>query len=151
MSVLLDRINSAPIANNDFPFDFNQWVANLVDTLNEIIIAIQNALMSTSVVSATTQNVEINSSYIPTNAATTSFQLPDLAIVGSRVTIAGQGAGGWSLLTGSGQTIELADGGASAATSVSSSSRYDSIEIICVLADTTWITLSTQTTGFIIV
>ena len=42
MSIFLERIDTAPLSGNDFSFDFNQWIAVLVDTLNEIIINIQN-------------------------------------------------------------------------------------------------------------
>ncbi len=151
MSIFLDRIDSAPILGEKFTFEFGSWVTILVDTLNENIADIQAALISTTIVTGTSQDVEANSLYIPTNVALTSFQLPDSASVGDRVSIAGLGAGGWILLTGSGQTIQIADVGASAGTSVASASRYDSIEIICVEEDTTWITLSTQTLGFVIV
>lgn len=150
MAVFLERIDSAPILNTDLDAQLLQWIAHLVDSLNESLRNIQNAILSYSSVSAITQDVQINSIYTPTNVALTALQLPDKSAVGSRVTIAGFGAGGWILLTGTGQTIKVADVGASAATSVASSSRYDSIEIICVVADTTWITLSTQTTGFVI-
>jgi hypothetical protein len=151
MALFLDKIDSVPALYSDFDEQFLQWLWVLVDSLNENINDIQNAIMSTSLVTAVTQLVEINSRYIPTNVALTAFQLPVNALEGVRVTIAGQGAGGWILLTGLGQTIQVADVGATATTSVASSSRYDSIEIICVLANTTWITLSTQTSGFIIV
>jgi hypothetical protein len=151
MAIFLDRIDAAPIINSNFDTQFLQWLWVLVDSLNESLNDIQNAIMSTDVVTDTAQEVEVNSLYIPTNVALTTFQLPDDALVGSRVTIAGNGSGGWILLTGAGQTIEIGDVGLSASTSVASSSQYDSIEIICVEEDTTWITLSTQTTGFVIV
>ncbi len=154
MTLFLDRVDSVPIIGIEMDTQFLQWHWVLVDTLNEDISDIQSAIMSSNVVTGIAQTVEINSRYIPTNVALTTFQLPANAAVGTRVTIAGQGAGGWILLTDltSGlQTIEIGDVGMSATTSVASSSRYDSIEILCVLANTTWITLSTQTTGFVIV
>lgn len=43
MTIFFDRIDSAPLANNEFSFDFNQWISVLVDTLNEVIISVQNA------------------------------------------------------------------------------------------------------------
>lgn len=43
-NIFLERVDAAPISNSDFPFEFNQWIANTVDTLNEIISDIQNAL-----------------------------------------------------------------------------------------------------------
>lgn len=151
MALFLDRVDSCPMLSDEFSFEFGSWVSILVDTLNEDIADIQSAISSTNAVAGITQAVEINSNYIPTNVALTTFQLPDTAVVGSTVSIAGAGAGGWTLLTGAGQTIELAEVPASASTSVASSSQYDSIVIRCVVADTTWVTLSTQTTGFVIV
>lgn len=42
--IFLDRVDAAPLANDDFSFEFNSWVANTVDVLNEVIIDIQNQL-----------------------------------------------------------------------------------------------------------
>lgn len=151
MAVFLDRIDTVPLLEDDFSFAYRQWVANLVDSLNEVINDIQDLLLSQNIVTETTQDVEVNSIYIPTNVALTTFQMPDECNVGNRLTIAGFGAGGWTLLMGMGQTVQLAADATSASTSISSSSRYDSIELICVETNLTWITLSTQTTGFVIV
>lgn len=38
--ILLERIDSAPLFNESFSTEFNQWLANLVDTLNEVINAL---------------------------------------------------------------------------------------------------------------
>ena len=35
MAIFLDRLDSAPLADDDFSFTFNSWVSNVVDTLNE--------------------------------------------------------------------------------------------------------------------
>ncbi len=43
MSIFLERIDSAPLANTDFDMQYMQWVGNLIDTLNEVISDIQNA------------------------------------------------------------------------------------------------------------
>lgn len=43
MSVSLDRIDSAPIANSDFDYQFLQWIWVLVDTLNENLISLEFA------------------------------------------------------------------------------------------------------------
>lgn len=155
MSLNLDRIDSAPISNSTFPAEFLQWIWVLIDSLNENIADIEGATLSTTVIQpstlAFTQTVEVNSLYIPTNNLLTTFQLPVMCVPGNRVTIVGQGSGGWIILTGTGQTIQIADVGATATTSVASSSQYDSIELVCVLENTTWSTLATQTTGFVIV
>ncbi len=153
MSLLLDKIDAAPIVNSDFDYQFLQWLWVLVDSLNESLNDIQFGVNSTNVISGTTQAGEVNSSYIVTNGALTTIVLPEKSPVGSRITIAGFGAGGWKLevFPASGQEVQLAEVPDTATASISSSSRYDSIEIICVEEDLTWITLSTQTTGFVIV
>ena len=151
MAFFLDKINAAPLVGTDFPFAFTAWVANLVDSLNEIINDIQGALIATEIVIPSVQNVVIQSLYIPVNTVQTTFTLPDIVPIGAKVGIAGQGVGGWKLLTGAGQTIQVASVGATATTSITSASRYDSIEIICTNANTTWTTLSSETIGFTIV
>ncbi len=44
MPMFLDRIDSAPIAESDFDAQFLQWICVLVDTLNENISDLQNAI-----------------------------------------------------------------------------------------------------------
>lgn len=44
MSVFLERVNSAPLSNSGFTFEFNSWVSILVDTLNEVIANIQDEI-----------------------------------------------------------------------------------------------------------
>lgn len=151
MVLALDRIDSVPVRDNEFDFEFTQWLSVLVDTLNEVISDIQGGINSDYVITTTTQAAEVNSNYIIGNVAQTTITLPDTAPVGSRVMVAGLGAGGWVLVPGAGQTIKVASVGASAATSITSATRYDSISIVCVQANTTWIAMSTQTTGFVIV
>lgn len=43
MSIFLDRIDAAPILEDDFSFAFGAWCSVLVDTLNELIFDVQNA------------------------------------------------------------------------------------------------------------
>ena len=44
MSLSLDRVNSSPLFNEEFSFEFRQWISNTVDTLNEVIGDIESAL-----------------------------------------------------------------------------------------------------------
>lgn len=151
MTLFLDRVDAAPVTDSTFPFEVKQWMSTLIDVLNEDIADIEGAVNSTNPITGTTQAAEINSNYIASNVAQTTITLPDKSILGARVTVAGFGAGGWVLAPGAGQTIKVADVGGSASVSITSSSQYDSISIMCVEADTTWITISSQTTGFVIV
>ena len=157
MSLQLDKIDPAPIISAGMPFEFMQWIWVLIDSLNENIDDLNKVVSSVFVVPTpspvviTTQTVDINTAYIPTNTMLSNFQLPDTVPVGVRVEIDGQGSGGWKLLVGSGQTIQLAVTGSTASTSVASSSQYDSISIICVVENKTWIVVSQSTAGFVIV
>jgi len=90
----------------------------------------------------------INTGYIVTDASQVTFTLPVTAAVGSVVRIAGNGAGGWILAPGSGQTIKVL--AASASTSITSAEQYDCIEVVCTVANTTWVAISMVTTGFTI-
>jgi hypothetical protein len=55
MTVFLDRIDAAPLQGTEFTFEFNQWIANLIDVLNEDLNDAQNAfnLLSASPYTAT--------------------------------------------------------------------------------------------------
>lgn len=82
--------------------------------------------------------------YIANNAATVAFTLPTTAALGSVVRITGKGAGGWSLGQSAGQTIYF---GTSATTtgaggSLASTDDKDSIELVCVTANTDFNVLS---------
>ena len=151
MSAFLQRIDSVPTDKNDFTFEYKSWVTNLVNTLNSDLDLLAPIAYSFSTISGTTQTADVNTTYIVGNAAQTTITLPDMAGVNSFVTIVGLGAGGWVLVPGAGQTIQVSSVPASASTSITSANQYDTISIICVVANTTWVTVSAQTTGFAIV
>jgi len=99
-----------------------------------------------STISGTTQAAAVFNNYVIGNASQTTVTLPVTAAVGSTIAIAGQGAGGWILAPGAGQTIKILTGSASA--SITSAERYDAIEVVCVVQNTTWVVRSCMTTGF---
>ena len=43
MSLFLQRIDSAPLNDSDLSPEFRQWIAVLIDTLNEIIPTVQDS------------------------------------------------------------------------------------------------------------
>lgn len=91
-------------------------------------------------VAGTTQAAAVNSGYIIQNAGATTVTLPATAAVGDRVSIAGNGAGGWVLTANTGQTIAVGISTSSSAGTVTSAGAKDQIEVICVTANTTWVT-----------
>lgn len=90
----------------------------------------------------------INTGYVTDNGATqVVYTLPSAPAFGSIVEIAGFSAGGWQLLPGAGDSIQI--GAVNAATSVTSANQYDCIRLV--YKASLWIMLSSVTNGFIIV
>lgn len=89
---------------------------------------------------STPVTMALTTGYIVTDASQVTFTLPAVAAVGTIQAIAGYGAGGWILKPNSGQTISI--NGVSASTSITSGGATDCIEVICVVANTTWMTRS---------
>lgn len=82
----------------------------------------------------------VNNGYINTNAGLTTLTLPATAVVGDTLAVMGEGAGGWSIAQNAGQTIQF---GAAATTtgvggSLSSTNRYDTVTLVCRVANTDW-------------
>lgn len=100
-----------------------------------------------SVVAGTSQSADAGMGYICANASQTTVTLPAVAAAGSIVAVAGLGAAGWVLAASAGDTIQSPVG---SGTSVTSSSQYDTIQVVCLVANTTWSILSSSTTGFTI-
>ncbi len=97
----------------------------------------------------TSKTAVINTGYVIQNASQTTVTLPAVAPVGAVVAIQGNGAAGWVLAPGAGQTIKV--GQSSASTSVTSTGNYDAIQVVCVLANTTWTTSYLVSAGVTIV
>jgi len=68
--------------------------------------------------------------------------LPATAAVGSRVEIVGNTAGMWKLIAAGGDTIKLGSATTSAGGYLAATNQYDCIEVVCTVADTTWVTKS---------
>ena len=91
-------------------------------------------------VTGTTQSMSVNSGYISNNPAVVTLTLPATAALGTTLSIAGKGAGGWKIAQNAGQQIFF---GSSSTTSgvtgyLQSTQQYDSIELLCITANTQW-------------
>ena len=78
--------------------------------------------------------------YVTNNAGLVTLTLPAVAAFGTVINIVGKGAGGWRIAQGAGQQIQV---GSTASTVgaggyVESTNQYDSIELLCTTANTTW-------------
>ena len=87
-------------------------------------------------VANTTQAAAVNTGYVIQNAGQTTVTLPGTFAVGDIVAVQGLGAAGWVLAPAAGDTIQL--GSATAATSLTSTNQWDSIEVVGLVANTTW-------------
>lgn len=101
-------------------------------------ISTTGSLESWVVIAGTSQAAAINTGYIIGNAAQTTVTLPATAPAGSLVSIAGNGAGGWILAANGGQTIKVSSSSTSSGGSLTSNNQYDSINLVCIVANTTW-------------
>jgi hypothetical protein len=98
--------------------------------------------MTWSAASGTTQAAAVNTGYICTNASQCNVTLPATAAVGAIVGVVSQGAGGIKVTANTGQTIKANGQTTSSAGSITCASQYDTIEAICVVANTTWVVRS---------
>lgn len=91
-------------------------------------------------ISGTSASMVTDNGYIASNAGLVTLTLPTTASVGDALYILGNGAGGWSIAQNSGQQIQVGNVAttAGAGGSLSSTNRYDSIHLVCKVADTVW-------------
>src|SRR5574338_54357 len=95
----------------------------------------------------TSANMAVNNGYIANNAGLVTLTLPATAAVGDVVRVAGKGVGGWLIAQNGGQQIiwdSVASTTVGMTGSLSSTDQYDTVEILCTVADTTWTVLSSK-------
>lgn len=92
-------------------------------------------------VTGAAQSMAADAAYIANNAALITFTLPATAAQGTEISIAGFGAGGWTIAQNAGQLINFGNVATTAGVggSLASTNRYDQIELLCVVADTEWV------------
>ena len=98
-------------------------------------------------ISGITQLAVINNGYVIQNSAQTTVTLPATAPLGSIVSIRGLGAAGWVLTANTGQTINVDGQATSSGGTLTSSGANDTIDITCVVANTTWSASSVISSG----
>jgi hypothetical protein len=107
-----------------------------------------------NVITGTSASMAVNSGYIANNAGLVSLLLPATASVGSIIYVQGLGAGGWRVTQNASQTIHVGNVASTTGTggSVSSGNQYDSMTLLCAVANTTWTVLGgAQSSGLTII
>ena len=102
-------------------------------------------------VAGTSQAAVVNNGYVISNGSLTTVTLPATAAEGSIVAVQGKGAAGWTLAANTGQTIKFGTTTTSSAGSLSSTAQYDCVQVICIVANTTWAVQSAVSGGLTIV
>lgn len=93
----------------------------------------------------TNTSMAVNNGYIINGGGLLTMTLPASAIPGDIVRIGGFSASGWSIVYGTNQIIHYGINDTTVTTgSLSSAQRYDTVELINVVANTNWLVLSNQ-------
>lgn len=95
-------------------------------------------------VTGTSQAGAVNTGYILNNAGLVTLTIPSTAPVGSVLRVAGKGAGGWRIAQNASEIIHFGNQDTTTGTGgrLDSTNRYDSVELLCTVADTEWTVLS---------
>jgi len=95
-------------------------------------------------VTGTSQTMSVNNGYLADNAALVTLTLPSTAAQFSTVEVCGNGAGGWKIAQNSGQIIKFGSQSSTSGTGgfIASTNQYDVVKLMCVVANTTWVVLS---------
>ncbi len=96
------------------------------------------SLMSWTGIAGTTQAAVVNVGYVNQAAGTTTVTLPAVAALGSLIAIQGLGSSGWIMTANAGQTIKIGNATTTIAGSLASVDLHDSVEVVCIVANTTW-------------
>ena len=91
-------------------------------------------------VTSTTKAMVSDNGYIANNSSEVVFTLPTTAAVGTVINVVGKGSGGWKIEQNAGQSINIGDTASTSGTggNVSSTNQHDSLQLLCVTADTVW-------------
>ena len=107
---------------------------------NTLTISISGSGFTWNTVVGTSQNIAVQNGYINANAGLTTFTLPATGSVGESFQIAGYGAGGWAIAQNAGQKVYLGNSTTTVGVpgSLASTNAHDTIEIMCIVANTEW-------------
>lgn len=91
-------------------------------------------------ITGTSAQMSAEAGYIADNSGLVTLTLPATAALGSIIYVQGLGAGGWKVAQNAGQIIHV---GSTASTSgatgfIASTNQYDSITLLCVVANSTY-------------
>ena len=94
-------------------------------------------------VTGTSQAAAADNGYIANNASLVTVTLPSTCAVGKIVRVVGKGAGLWKVAQNAGQIIYFGDQNTTSGTAgyIAAKYRYDTVEMLCITADTTFLVI----------
>jgi hypothetical protein len=110
-------------------------------------LQVANPVMSYVSVTGTTQSMAVNTIYAANNAALVTMTLPTTAAVGTRISViggaSGLSSGSWKIAQNASQLINFGNQVTTTGTggSLQATNQFDSIQLICIVANTTWTVL----------
>jgi len=95
-------------------------------------------------VTGTTQAAAADNGYIANNESLVTVTLPETCAVGKVVRVAGKGSGLWKIAQNESQIIYFGDQNTTSGTAgyLAAQTQYDSIELLCITANTTFNVIS---------
>lgn len=107
-----------------------------------MVVASAAGLINWQEITSTSQTIAARQGYVATSSGGTilTFTLPATAAVGDLFAIVGNGSGKWTIAQNSGQIIKMSGTTTTSGVtgSISAGTRYDTVEIICIVANTTF-------------
>lgn len=109
-----------------------------------ITIAATGTSPTWAVETTTSRTLVANDAIITNNAALVTLTLPTTCAVGSEFYVVGLGAGGWKIAQNASQLIHLGNQVTTTGTggSLASTNQYDSVSLVCVVANTTFVQIN---------
>lgn len=108
----------------------------------------------TAYTATTNQSMTWGCAYIVNSTSLVTLTLPTVAPIGSTLYIVGINTGGWTIAQNAGQSIRVSSSSVSTTGiggSVSSNNSYDSLTLICTVANTSWTALNNPISSGLVV
>ena len=133
-------VNYTPTSGTNFKSD--SVTGNLQGIDNVLGSLVVKGSLTWNNLPGTTQTAVINDGYIISNSALTTVTIPATVPEGAVFGIAGKGAGGWVVQMNAGQTCNLGHTATSSGGTLASTNQWDTVQILCVTANTNFAVIS---------
>ncbi len=121
----------------------------IVNAAGTITISTSGGGIATTTIAGTSQSASVNTKYIALNASQTTLTLPSVYSVGDVIILAGatSNTGGWKINASAGDTVRVLNLTTTAGGSVTSTAQAgECIELVCDVANTSWVTTNFTST-----